>query len=417
MIIETLISLSDSDHSDGCHESQSLPRSKRKMKTFSPYDSEVTAPAPYIRVRRSSTTSTSTVAGDWPASDHEEPDFFGGLEQLCNAAATAEKQPASLRVPLKKVKLSSPTATNTPLGNFSSAAIKADMLCPNNYPLLQIPTALSPLVAIPEQSSTDSEEAQKGMILLLPDWQVKSKMYVGTPFVYSKDPVSAVSTTESDSSELFSMTLLPVADYLYGRGAAEPLSCGPLPSGSRTRSQSMCSTSSLMTAASAFPGSPSRQTSHSSATTATSSTTVVNPIAEVSHPAVTVTAAPKKRRGRTASVKKQAGRMFLCPFENCGMEFNTKFSMKRHQKKHTNQRPFSCEWPSCRKSFAEKSTLERHLRTHTGDRPYKCPATGCRRSFADRTNVRRHVLTHENGEALLADVNIMSKLVRKATGM
>ena len=84
---------------------------------------------------------------------------------------------------------------------------------------------------------------------------------------------------------------------------------------------------------------------------------------------------------------------FLCEQPGCSDGFNTRFSLKRHLKMHTGEKPYPCT--QCPKSFAEKSTLVRHLRIHTGERPFQCTWPSCTRSFSDRTNVRRHEAQHE----------------------
>uniref|UniRef100_A0A7S0GZN5 C2H2-type domain-containing protein n=1 Tax=Amorphochlora amoebiformis TaxID=1561963 RepID=A0A7S0GZN5_9EUKA len=84
---------------------------------------------------------------------------------------------------------------------------------------------------------------------------------------------------------------------------------------------------------------------------------------------------------------------FKCDAEGCGCSFSTRFSLKRHMKKHTGERPHICPY-NCGKRFAEKSTLTRHVRIHTGEKPYICKFPGCGKSFADRTNVKRHELIH-----------------------
>jgi len=70
----------------------------------------------------------------------------------------------------------------------------------------------------------------------------------------------------------------------------------------------------------------------------------------------------------------------------CGSTFfTTKFSWKRHQKKHSGERLHKCLFMGCGKSFTKKSTLKRHIRTNTGERPYTCSLHGCNWKFATRT--------------------------------
>jgi len=84
---------------------------------------------------------------------------------------------------------------------------------------------------------------------------------------------------------------------------------------------------------------------------------------------------------------KKRGKM-ICPHAGCHQMFTTRFSLKRHFKIHTGEKPWSCT--VCRRVFAEKSTLMRHNRTHTREKPFKCLYPGCVKVFADRTNLKRH---------------------------
>eukprot|EP00457_Paulinella_chromatophora_P002981 gb/GEZN01002986.1/.p1 GENE.gb/GEZN01002986.1/~~gb/GEZN01002986.1/.p1 ORF type:complete len:566 (-),score=82.53 gb/GEZN01002986.1/:551-2248(-) len=110
----------------------------------------------------------------------------------------------------------------------------------------------------------------------------------------------------------------------------------------------------------------------------------------------------EKRRGRKPSRNSgaAAARPFVCPYPGCGDGFPTQFSLKRHFKRHSGQKPFSCTWQNqdtkerCSMRFAEKSTLKRHLQMHVGKKPYVCPFPECHRSFADRINLQRHEDKH-----------------------
>ena len=104
-------------------------------------------------------------------------------------------------------------------------------------------------------------------------------------------------------------------------------------------------------------------------------------------------------------MKSKKEKQYPCTIQGCSATFNTRFSLKRHAKKHSGDRPYSCSHvvaatqKVCGRKFAETSTLKRHMRTHTGERPYTCPFPGCGKSFADRTNVRRHRQTHVNSKS------------------
>jgi len=101
---------------------------------------------------------------------------------------------------------------------------------------------------------------------------------------------------------------------------------------------------------------------------------------------------PRNPNGKVVIDPVTKEKYFVCGHPGCGNKFTTRFSLKRHNKRHTGERPHQC--PQCNRRFGEKSTLKRHLRTHTGERPFQCTFRNCRKSFADRTNVRRHMLTH-----------------------
>jgi uncharacterized Zn-finger protein len=91
------------------------------------------------------------------------------------------------------------------------------------------------------------------------------------------------------------------------------------------------------------------------------------------------------------NVKQEVPNRYVCKHPSCGKAFLSRFSLKRHGKLHTGERPHKCE--VCGKGFAEKSGLKRHDQKHTGEKPFKCDATGCPKKFADKANLVRHVQT------------------------
>ncbi|NWU26541.1 ZSC20 protein, partial [Dyaphorophyia castanea] len=54
--------------------------------------------------------------------------------------------------------------------------------------------------------------------------------------------------------------------------------------------------------------------------------------------------------------------------------FTKSWSLVRHQKIHSGEKPYECL--ECGKSFSERSSLRHHQRIHTGERPYKCLECG-----------------------------------------
>jgi len=105
--------------------------------------------------------------------------------------------------------------------------------------------------------------------------------------------------------------------------------------------------------------------------------------------------------GKKPAKRKRARKFCACIYPGCLAVFPTVYSMKRHLKRHTGERPHVCEWKedngkACGRTFAENSTLKRHYRTHTKEKPYIC--TTCDRAFADRLNLNRHQLRVHNSQ-------------------
>jgi len=111
----------------------------------------------------------------------------------------------------------------------------------------------------------------------------------------------------------------------------------------------------------------------------------------------------RSRRGRKPNSSKLdvcLDEHHSCTVKGCTDSFRSRFSLKRHLKWHTGQRPYRCHWrpdfssERCGAEFAEKSTLRRHIQTHVRAKPYVCGVPGCNKAFADRVNCARHKQKH-----------------------
>jgi len=87
---------------------------------------------------------------------------------------------------------------------------------------------------------------------------------------------------------------------------------------------------------------------------------------------------------------------YLCLKAGCLEKLKSRFSLKRHMKKHA-ENSYTCPFPGCNKKFPENpfpSILQRHMRCHTGEKPFNCRFPNCKKAFADATGVKRHEMTH-----------------------
>lgn len=74
--------------------------------------------------------------------------------------------------------------------------------------------------------------------------------------------------------------------------------------------------------------------------------------------------------------------------DNCGIDFKSIHSFRRHNRlHHQNRSVFCCQM--CNYTSGDKSTLIRHLRTHNGERPFQCSL--CKYSFTTKANCERHI--------------------------
>lgn len=208
-----------------------------------------------------------------------------------------------------------------------------------------------------------------------------SQMYPFLPRPFK--PTSPTQTSETPATI--------VSPKLVSAGRP-PISIDPTPTPTPS-SPTSCSTPSLPNPASL----PSMTSSVSSSSDASLSLQMLQYGLSGSIPDQAKSNDPKIVK-KKKTVRKE--KLHLCDHPGCGYSFPTRFSLKRHQKRHTGEKPFYCTWvengEQCGTKFAEKSTLKRHLQTHTGEKPFKCSRPGCDRVFADRLNCHRHERRHRS---------------------
>ena len=88
-----------------------------------------------------------------------------------------------------------------------------------------------------------------------------------------------------------------------------------------------------------------------------------------------------------ADVHEQSGRN-ACQF--CERRFYKPHELKRHERKHANEKPFVCRF--CEKKYHSATDKDAHERKHTGEKPFQCESCGV--SFRSQALKRYHEKSH-----------------------
>ncbi|KAJ4425723.1 hypothetical protein ANN_27919 [Periplaneta americana] len=92
------------------------------------------------------------------------------------------------------------------------------------------------------------------------------------------------------------------------------------------------------------------------------------------------------------------GSLFKCNI--CGKFLSTQYSLTKHLRSHSGEKPFKCD--VCGKCFLVCEALKVHLRSHTGEKPYKCDI--CSNSFSTKSILINHLRLHTGEKPFKCEV-------------
>ena len=107
-------------------------------------------------------------------------------------------------------------------------------------------------------------------------------------------------------------------------------------------------------------------------------------------PSKTCSSQVLKQKKTTTQKKKR----HKCKVDGCVAAFPYASDLKRHNRKHTGEKPFKCEVSRCNASFSQMAHLTKHRWTHSVDMPYKCEVDGCGASFCSLADQMSHTRSH-----------------------
>lgn len=107
---------------------------------------------------------------------------------------------------------------------------------------------------------------------------------------------------------------------------------------------------------------------------------------------------PPSTSTSTSTGKSSTERPFAC--DNCSKAFSSKFKLMRHVLIHSDQRQYRCT--TCDKTFHRKDHLKNHIKVHNPvKRRYKCEKEDCGKEYSSILSFKKHNAVHSVEEGSL----------------